>query len=64
METIRALQVQGHAVFFTIDAGPQVKAVCLPESADVAKRALQQTPGVISTMQSSLGQGAATLEPV
>lgn len=61
METIRALQSQGVPVFFTIDAGPQVKAVCLPEAAQEVAAALQKTPGVISTMHSGLGPGAQPL---
>jgi diphosphomevalonate decarboxylase len=63
METIRALQAEGQAVFFTIDAGPQLKAVCLPESTEVVMQALQQTEGVIDTMRSRLGPGARPLEP-
>jgi len=63
METIRALQAQGESVFFTIDAGPQVKAVCAPGSAGPVMLALQKTPGVISTMRSTLGTGAKLTEP-
>ncbi len=63
LETIRALQNAGHAVFFTIDAGPQVKAVCLPESVDAVMLALRQTPGVLSLMRSHLGAGAKLLQP-
>jgi len=62
LETIRSLQSNGVPVFFTIDAGPQVKAVCLPEAAKVVADALQKTPGVISTMHSGLGPGARPLE--
>lgn len=62
LETVRALQAEGHGVFFTMDAGPQVKAVCLPESAAVVKVALEQTPGVIRVMSSGLGDGARVLK--
>jgi diphosphomevalonate decarboxylase len=62
MEKIRSLQADGHAVFFTIDAGPQVKAVCLPGSAKAVEVALAQTPGVIHTMHSRLGAGARLVE--
>ena len=62
METIRSLQSNGVPVFFTIDAGPQVKAVCLPEAAKSVSDALQKTAGVISTMHSRLGPGARPLE--
>jgi diphosphomevalonate decarboxylase len=62
MEAIRSLQSDGVPVFFTIDAGPQVKAVCLPEAVDTVRGTLQRTAGVITTMHSSLGQGARSLE--
>jgi len=61
LETIRALQNDGHAVFFTIDAGPQVKAVCLPDSVEAVMVALRKTPGVQTLMQSRLGAGAKLL---
>jgi diphosphomevalonate decarboxylase len=62
MQTIRDLQAQGKAVFFTIDAGPQVKAVCLPESVANVSSALQDTPGVRRVLVSGLGDGARLLE--
>ncbi len=61
METVRQLQADGVPVFFTIDAGPQVKAVCLPEDAKRVCKALRETDGVIDTMESSLGGGARLL---
>jgi diphosphomevalonate decarboxylase len=61
METVRALQADGVPVFFTIDAGPQVKAVCLPEAAGRVLKALQQTEGVIDTLNSPLGNAARLL---
>lgn len=62
METIRSLQTDGVPVFFTIDAGPQVKAICLPEAVATVRAALQKTAGVINTMHSSLGPGARPSE--
>jgi len=62
MQTIRTLQADGHSVFFTIDAGPQLKAVCLPQASDIVRVALEQTSGVIRTLQSGLGPGARLLE--
>jgi len=61
METVRGLQKRQVPVFFTIDAGPQVKAVCLPDVADEVHRAMQRTEGVITTMRSTLGDGARVL---
>jgi len=58
MHRIRELRRQGLPVFFTIDAGPQVKAVCLPEAAPQVKAALSELPGVLDVLDSRLGQGA------
>lgn len=58
LETVRSLRSSGHAVFFTIDAGPQVKAICMPESEVAIARALESTPGVIRTMSTGVGRGA------
>jgi diphosphomevalonate decarboxylase len=62
MEAVRRLQSDGHAVFFTIDAGPQLKAVCLPDEADLVKSTLDACSGVECTMVSGLGAGASLLE--
>jgi len=42
-------------VFFTIDAGPQVKAVCLPEAAGEVARRLAALPGVLRVIPGGLG---------
>jgi len=62
LDTVRDLQAQGHGVFFTIDAGPQVKAVCLPDALQVVEAALRDTPGVLRLLPSALGHGAQLLE--
>jgi diphosphomevalonate decarboxylase len=58
MQTVRQLQEEGCNVFFTIDAGPQVKAICLPEDEKNVVRALSETPGVQEIMTSGLGPAA------
>ena len=58
LQTVRKLQGSGADVFFTIDAGPQVKAVCLPEHTQAVAAALRDTPGVVDIMISGLGSGA------
>ncbi|WHZ18528.1 MAG: Diphosphomevalonate decarboxylase [Rhodanobacteraceae bacterium] len=55
---ILALRGEGLGVFFTIDAGPQVKAVCLPEHAARVAAALREIPGVEEAQVSGLGEGA------
>lgn len=63
MESVRSLRADGEDVFFTIDAGPQVKAVCLPESRHAVADALAAIPGVEDTMIVGLGHGATVVEP-
>ena len=58
METVRELRAQGTGVFFTIDAGPQLKAICAPEDAAKVSAALAATDGVTDVMLSGLGEGA------
>lgn len=56
LHAIRELQKKGEFVFFTIDAGPQIKAVCLPESEPKVINILKEIKGVKSILQSGLGQ--------
>jgi len=62
VQTVRKLQGDGLGVFFTIDAGPQVKAVCLPEHAADVRSALAATEGVADIMVTGLGDGARLVE--
>ncbi|HVX05773.1 MAG TPA: diphosphomevalonate decarboxylase [Rhodanobacteraceae bacterium] len=59
---IRALQAEVTGVFFTIDAGPQVKAVCLPDAATGVAEALRDVTGVQEVLVSGLGEGACAGE--
>ncbi len=61
MDTVRRLRSTGVAVFFTIDAGPQLKAICLPEHAQRVSEALRGVPGVMRTIECGLGNGAQVL---
>ena len=61
MDTVRQLRSAGVAVFFTIDAGPQLKAICLPEHAHRVDAALSSVPGVKRTIECGLGSGAQVL---
>lgn len=58
LQTVRALQADSVPVFFTIDAGPQVKAVCDSSVTGQVTDALRATPGVRDLLQSGLGAGA------
>jgi diphosphomevalonate decarboxylase len=58
MQQVRSLRKSGVPVFFTIDAGPQLKAVCLPEAVPTVRTALAEVPGVIDILECHLGEGA------
>ena len=58
METVRALRNDGVSVFFTIDAGPQLKAICPPEWLSQVAQALQEVAGVKHTISCGMGKGA------
>ena len=62
LQTVRRLQGEGCSVFFTIDAGPQVKAVCVPDDVDAVRAALAETPGVQKIMTSGLGPAARLVD--
>ncbi len=58
LHRIRELRAAGESVFFTVDAGPQVKAVCLPDSRAVVAEALGSLSGVQEILTTGLGPGA------
>jgi diphosphomevalonate decarboxylase len=62
LEAVRDMQADGFGVFFTIDAGPQVKVVCLPEHAEAASASLSAIEGVSDVMMTALGDGARVVD--
>lgn len=63
LHLIRQLRADGVGVFFTVDAGPQVKAICRPGAAETVAGSLARVPGVSEILRSGLGEGAACTEP-
>ena len=61
IHAIRELRAEGVPVFFTIDAGPQVKAVCLPEASTTVERRLRDISGVADLLKTGLGPGVERL---
>jgi len=57
MQVVKALRATGMPVFFTIDAGPQLKAVCEPSARSAVVDALRELPGVLDVLVSGLGPG-------
>ena len=63
MHAIRTLRERdGLGVFFTVDAGPQVKAICLPQDAARVAAALATISGVSEVLSSPLGEGATLID--
>jgi diphosphomevalonate decarboxylase len=58
LHAVRRLRAGGTPVFFTIDAGPQLKAVCAPGARADVERVLRDVPGVLELLTSPLGPGA------
>ncbi|MDE0193319.1 MAG: diphosphomevalonate decarboxylase [Gammaproteobacteria bacterium] len=58
IETVRRLREAGTPVFYTIDAGPQVKAVCAPGQGGGVAAVLARSPGVLRVVRGGLGDGA------
>lgn len=61
MHRVRVLRQQGVPVFFTVDAGPQLKAVCAPSAIEQVKAALRDVPGVLEVLDTGLGEGARAI---
>ncbi|MGN8157927.1 diphosphomevalonate decarboxylase [Salinisphaera sp. RV14] len=61
IQAVRALREAGTPVYFTIDAGPQVKALCAPGDGEAVARALARVPGVLETRRTALGPAASVL---
>ncbi|NKC01670.1 MAG: diphosphomevalonate decarboxylase [Pseudomonadales bacterium] len=62
MDGVRDMRRNGIAAFFTIDAGPQVKVVCLPDSVEQVQATLRDIPGVLTTKVCALGGNARILD--
>lgn len=63
LEAIRDLRAGGLPVYATIDAGPQVKALCAPVDAERVAAELATVPGVAETRISGLGPGVHAIDP-
>ena len=62
MHAIRQLRQKGTAVYFTIDAGPQVKAICQPEDVSIVQETLEQIDVGMQVMETGLGSGVELIE--
>jgi diphosphomevalonate decarboxylase len=61
IQRVRELRAAGVPVFFTVDAGPQVKAVCLPDAEQTVVAAMQSVAGVTQVIATRLGADAEVI---
>ncbi|TXL63632.1 diphosphomevalonate decarboxylase [Cerasibacillus terrae] len=57
MQHVQMLRKKGIPAYFTIDAGPNVKVLYLPENEEQIKQELESIPGVTDVILSKSGQG-------
>ena len=58
---IREARAKGLPVFFTIDAGPHIKAFCTPDAEDEVAALLSGVDGVLDVLRARPGAGARQL---
>ena len=52
---IENLRAAGHELFYTIDAGPQVKIICDPKSSKAIKETITEKTDVIEIVHAGIG---------
>jgi len=62
MHYIRELRNSGLPAYFTIDAGPQVKVLTLPEYGSTLRKKLHQVPGIKEIIETGPGPDAKVVE--
>lgn len=62
MHALTALRAQGVGVCYTMDAGPQVKAICEAGDASRVAALMREVPGVKDVLICGLGTGACHIE--
>ena len=61
IKEINTIRNDGTDLFFTIDAGPQVKIVCKPEDKDLIKTNFSNKPYVTKIVEANIGLGARVI---
>jgi len=62
MKEVRSWREEGHSVYFTIDAGPNVHLLTLPSCVEEIERALGEVEGVKEVIVCRPGQGVRLIE--
>lgn len=62
IHAVRGLRQKGIPAYLTIDAGPQIKVICLPEYSEQIRATLEQISGIRKIIKTSPGPGAGIVE--
>ncbi|MFH0832574.1 MAG: diphosphomevalonate decarboxylase [Candidatus Aenigmatarchaeota archaeon] len=62
IHAVRQIREEGIAAYFTMDAGPNVKVMCLKENENEISRRIQELDGVIKTIVCKPGEGAKIID--
>ena len=62
IQILRELRQKNIQCYFTIDAGPQVKIICLPQDVEKVEKNLVQVTGIKKIIHTGLGPGAKLIE--
>lgn len=58
IQKIKEMKFSGIGIFYTIDAGPQVKIICKAKHADQVISEMKSIPNIQDIIEVNLGQGA------
>ena len=62
IDEIKKIRSSGTDLFFTIDAGPQVKIICNSEDKDLIRKKLSGKPYIIDLLEANIGSGARLVD--
>lgn len=62
MKAVRGWREEGVPVCYTLDAGPNVHCLCLPEAVDIIRERLENMPEVQKTLVANPGPGARIIK--
>ena len=62
IEEIKEIREDGVELFFTVDAGPQVKIICKPEDKELIKDRLINKSYVTNLVEANIGNGARVID--
>jgi diphosphomevalonate decarboxylase len=62
VDKIKEMKKRGSNIFYTIDAGPQVKIICQPKDVEIVTNNMKLIPNIEDVIQANLGQGGRVID--